>query len=208
MEIMRWLSAAFGRALTAVERVNLSDEEFSAYLASLGVRVELRADSSFRCACCNQMKQVPTTLAWIPDGIRASDPMWHVVERINRERWNSHSSGWCLLCCRRLKPSAPDELLKANEASPGADANIPDATPMTTIFDESHHWPEGTFVGFDRGVGNDRAVHVRFTRTAKAWRMWLDEDGFHWWTPAKARRDCKRFIREEIARRRMERRSR
>lgn len=75
---------------------------------------------------------------------------------------------------------------------------------MTIIFDETHRWPEGSVIGFDPAVGDDRAVHIRFTRSAKAWKMWLDADGWHYWTPAKQRRDTKRFIREEIARRRLE----
>ena len=48
-------------------------------------------------------------------------------------------------------------------------------------------------------------VHVRFTRSEQAWKIWLNDDGWHVWTPAaKQRRDTKRFIRDEVARRRLQ----
>jgi len=76
------------------------------------------------------------------------------------------------------------------------------------LIDETHRWPEGRVVfGVDLAKGPDRAAsfvcHVENTT-----RIWLDDEGWHrtYWSRAKARRDAKRFIREEVARRRMERR--
>jgi len=82
---------------------------------------------------------------------------------------------------------------------------------MTATIDELHEWPEGTVRGFDQGAaGGDQTVHIRFSHGEILWHWWVDHRGrWHRWTPrAQARRACKRFIREEIARRRLERRRR
>lgn len=72
-----------------------------------------------------------------------------------------------------------------------------------------HLAPKIEHAGLDLASGQDQTVHVRFTPTS-SWSAWWDEDGRlirrYYWSRAKHRRDTKRFIREEVARRRLERR--
>lgn len=81
------------------------------------------------------------------------------------------------------------------------------------LIDETHLWPEGSVIGFDCGSGDDRTVYLHFEPGRV---LWTPLDVSRWfkvpyrlltgdWTAAQHRRRAQRFIREEVARRRMER---
>lgn len=121
---MKWLRALFGRRV----KPQLSEDEFKSYLVSLGIRIANPwRDGDWRCGACGQMQQGDSQQVWIEDGARRGDPMWSVVERHRRHKWNGSSRAWCVGCCRSFTPMTADEMVKA-------DAAPHDPIPIIPIF--------------------------------------------------------------------------
>jgi hypothetical protein len=99
-----------------VRPLQLSDEDFSAYLVSLGIRIEKPfREQAWRCYECSRMQHGTELQVWIPDGARTADPLWSVVETNRRWFYNGSFSAWCLSCCRSFTPMSAAEMLRSGE---------------------------------------------------------------------------------------------
>lgn len=74
--------------------------------AKLGVFSALKVDFSrtpFRCGGCNFMQPAHSWMAWVPDAVRAGDPIGLVLSVVQREQYNGTVTGWCIKCAPKLE---------------------------------------------------------------------------------------------------------
>jgi hypothetical protein len=57
-----------------------------------------RADGQYRCASCGAMQAPASISAYIPVGLQKSDSNEAFANAIEVNKWNGHSSAWCLKC--------------------------------------------------------------------------------------------------------------
>lgn len=93
----------------AAERARKRRAEADEKAARLNIIPELRpqlTDHQFRCAQCSKMQPAGSLLFYLPDGLRKTDPVEIIKERIEASRWNGSSSGWCASCVPKAKAGA------------------------------------------------------------------------------------------------------
>lgn len=78
-----------------------------------GIRAE-RRHSQYRCESCNKMQPAGSWMAWVPDGMRRSDPVWSFEEAARQNAYNGSMSGWCLKCA----PKASRPIITSNVLGP------------------------------------------------------------------------------------------
>jgi len=67
----------------------------------LGILEELSPQISkrgFRCSQCSQMQTAESLITYVPDVVQRGDDTESVRDAVDANKWNGHSSGWCVKC--------------------------------------------------------------------------------------------------------------